>query len=237
MGALDFRARFEAMSRPGSTDPVPREMAQGATEWVRDAGLLERSTPQERALFELPVLGWTPEAFRYVLAGVPLEAVGALLWTLDLVAEMPAYDTPFPPEMLRMLPFLSDSPFVTEPGMPPKAELASMTRVVRLRERAALEREEQRAGLWLWRSRTTYLVHTGKLPLEKVRATIGDALDDCATLGIPVTDDPDFRACGKAYSELEIEEYQRVAAAACARTQALRWALGDVDWDDVPMHS
>jgi hypothetical protein len=235
MGALDFRARFEAMG--GSSDPVPRDMAQGATEWVRDAGLLERSTPGERALFELPVLRWTPDAFRYVLAEEPLEAVGALLWALDLVAEMPAYDTTFPPELLRMLPFLSDSPFVTEPGMPPKTELASMTRVVRLRERAALEREEQRAGLWLWRSRTTYLVHTGKLLIEKVRATIGEGLDGCATLGIPVTDDPDFLACGKAYADLELEEYQRVAAAAYARTRALRWLLGDVGWDDVPMHS
>jgi hypothetical protein len=236
LGALDFRARFEGAHASGAADPTVREMAQGVTDWVRDAGLVHHATPAERTLFELAVLAWPKETVGRVASDTPLEAAGALLWALG-VAKLPTYDQSFDPDTLRVLPFLSDSPFVTEPGMAPAAELESMTRLVRLRPSAAIDAEERRAGAWLWRSRTTYLIHTGQITVARARAIIREGLPSCAELGIPVTTDPDFRARGKAYAALAREEYVVVARIAHARTQALRWVQGDLSWQHVPMDS
>jgi hypothetical protein len=241
VGALEFRARFEAAAgAPGADRDEAHAMAAGVTDWLREAGLFPELSPSERAFAETPVLTCSRAQLGVVADADQLEIVAALLFALSVVDTVGPYDVESDRELLRLLPFLSDSPFVTREGMPPAEELASMHCAVRLREPAALAGEEARAGLWLWRSRTAYLVHTGQLPVERADAILRDGAAKTKALGIPVVPPPsapDFMAFGKPYRELGPTELVAASRIATARTHAIRWVLGDEAWDDVSLHS
>ena len=236
LGLFAFRGRFETqLADQGGDMAEALQMILGATQWAEASGALQFATPTEEQLLRAAPSAWLDEALRAV-ARWHEESLGALLWALSL-ADARAYDTEFEAEALfRTLPFLSDSPFVTEPDMEPDRELSAMLDGVKLRDRAAIEAERERAQLWLWRARTTELVQQGQRPRAELEAVVRDTTKQAAQRGVIPAKDGDFAAFGKPFAELSAQEYVVASSIATARLRALNWLCRHSDdWDNVPL--
>jgi hypothetical protein len=146
------------------------------------------------------------------------EALGALLWALELV-ELPPYDTPFEAEEL----------------------LAADLEAARLREGEEIELECESARLWHWRARSTELQTTDALELPAGYATFDQLIAATAMRGyeqglLPAPRRGDFDAYGKVYRHLTPEQHAEARSVAVERQHALNWLLGHGrGWDDVPL--
>lgn len=144
------------------------------------------------------------------------EALGTLLWALGL-AELPPYDEPCAPDALD-------------------ADLAR----AELRPAAELERERQVARLWHWRARTADLAEDGAPDLPERFASLDQAVAAAAVRGherglIGPPHRGDFRAYGKIYRHLGVDERTEAHLIAAERHHALAWACGEGGWDDVAL--
>jgi hypothetical protein len=103
-----------------STDGDPLRIRQGeaarqeADRWLDREGLRESLTTAERGLFDAPSGSWPAEATADAMWRK--ESLGALLWALQHVAEMPAYDHEFDQSVLddAIMRYGSVSGFRTE---------------------------------------------------------------------------------------------------------------------------
>ncbi len=146
------------------------------------------------------------------------EALGTLLWSLELV-ELPPYDRPF------------------DTGAVARAGLAG----ARLREPQDVDLERQSARLWHWRARTTALQAGGEVELPPRYATFDQLIAATAMRGfeqelLPAPMRGDFPAYGKVYRHLSPEQFAEAHAIAAERHHALNWLCGlGESWDDVPL--
>ena len=169
----------------------------------------------QAALARLPAEGRNPAVVDAVWRG---EALGTLLWALQL-AELPAYDHPFDPEIVAAL----------EPD------------AGTLRDGEDLELERDSARLWHWRARTTELQAAGKLELPPRYATFDQLIAATAMRGyeqgvLPAPLRGDFRAFGKVYRHLAPEQHAEAHSIALERHHALNWLCGaGASWDAVPL--
>jgi hypothetical protein len=142
------------------------------------------------------------------------EARGTLLWALQL-ADLPSYDEPFAPAALEVL--LGDA---------------------KLRPADELERARSTARLWHWRARTADLTDEGAPDLPERFASLDQAVAAAAVRGherglLPPPLRGDFRAYGKIYRHLEVDERAEAHSIAAERHHALAWLCGEDHWDDV----
>jgi hypothetical protein len=169
----------------------------------------------QAALARLPAAGSDPAVVDAVWRG---EALGTLLWALQL-AELPAYDHPFDPQIVAA--------FEPDAGT--------------LRDGEDLELERDSARLWHWRARTTELQAAGKLELPPRYATFDQLIAATAMRGyeqgvLPAPLRGDFRAFGKVYRHLTPEQHAEAHSIALERHHALNWLCGaGTTWDDVPL--
>jgi hypothetical protein len=146
------------------------------------------------------------------------EALGALLWALQLV-ELPPYDRAFDPETVLGV----------DPGEG------------RLRAEDELELERDSARLWHWRARTTTLQQRGEVELPDRYATFDQLIAATAMRGyelglLPAPMRGDFAAFGKIYRHLAPEQHQLALSIAFERHHALNWVAGlGESWDAVPL--
>ena len=144
-----------------------------------------------------------PEVVEAVWHG---EALGTLLWTLEL-AELPPYDRPF------------DSHAVAE----------TVLEGARQREAQDVDLERQSARLWHWRARTTALQASDDVELPPRYASFDQLIAATAMRG-------DFPAYGKVYRHLSPEQLAEAQTIAAERHHALNWVCGlGRQWDDVPL--
>lgn len=145
------------------------------------------------------------------------EALGVLLWALRL-APLPPYDTPFAPEALA-------------------APLAEAD----LRPAEEIVREHEIARLWHWRARTADLLENGAPQLPDRFASLDQAVAAAAVRGherglLSAPLRGDFRAFGKIYRHLSVDERAEAHAIAAERHHALAWLCGEgPSWEDVPL--
>jgi len=241
MGVVSFRARFEGIRFAAGAGDTPDadEMIAGVTSWLFDAGLAPALLSTEAAMLRLKPNSWEREILEALGDALLPESIGVLLACLNLVEERPPYDGRYDAEpLLRLLPFVSDSPFVTAPGMSPAEEWAAMAEGVRRAPDADVERRAGAANLWWWRSVSESLVRRGTIERRKLTAILRDGAAKSRSFGIPYGDDgDDFKAFNKPYSSLTADEHRAVSAIAAARVRAYRFVQGDVPWDAVPMDS
>jgi hypothetical protein len=146
------------------------------------------------------------------------EALGALLWALQLV-ELPAYDRPF------------DSAEVAGASLEGAA----------LRPSEEIELERQSARLWHWRARTTALQRSGEIELPDRYASFDQLVAATAMRGyeqglLPAPMRGDFHAYDKVYRHLSEEQHAEAHSIALERQHALNWLSGlGESWDDVPL--
>ena len=169
----------------------------------------------QAALARLPAAGSDPAVVDAVWRG---EALGTLLWAVQL-AELPAYDHPFDPQIVAAL----------EPD------------AGTLRDGEEIELERDSARLWHWRARTTELQAAGKLELPPRYATFDQLIAATAMRGyeqgvLPAPQRGDFRAFGKVYRHLAPEQHAEAHSIALERHHALNWLCGaGATWDTVPL--
>jgi len=239
LGVLTFRARFESI-RFGDDRRAEEQaagMITGVTNWFRGAGLSEALIAPEQALFDLPPNSWQRPILQALAEAMIEESIAVLFAGLNLVAALPAYDSRVDAdELLRLLPFLSDSPFVTHHGMDPREEWSAMATSVSRAPDTDITRGEKIAGLWWWRAVSESLAREGTLPRVRLGEVLRDGAPTGRALGIPYAGD-DFAAFGKPYAALTAVEHKAVSVIAEARVRAYRWMSGDVAWDEVPMDS
>jgi hypothetical protein len=167
------------------------------------------------ALTELPGAGDDPALVDAVWHG---EALGALLWTLQL-AELPAYDTPF------------DAAEVASAALDEAA----------IRDGEEIELECESARLWHWRARTSELKADDDIELPPRYASFDQLIAATAMRGyeqgiLPAPTRGDFGAFGKVYRHLSPEQHAEAHSIAVERHHALNWVCGlGHDWADVPL--
>ena len=146
------------------------------------------------------------------------EALGTLLWSLELV-ELPPYDRPF------------------ETGTVARLDLGA----ARLREPEDVELERQSARLWHWRARTTAVQARDDVELPERYATFDQLIAATAMRGfeqdlLPAPMRGDFPAYGKVYRHLSPDQLVEAQTIAAERQHALNWLCGlGEGWDDVPL--
>jgi len=240
MGVIEFRARFEGIRLAGDAIAATEttEMIAGVTGWLGDAGLSSSLLPEERGLLALKPNTWDRTVLEALSGAMLPESIGMLFAGMNLIGAIPPYDQLFDAEsLLRTLPFLSDSPFVKGPGMPPREEWEAMAAGVTRADEAAIATAEAIAGLWWWRAVSESLARGNDLPRAELVTIMRNCEARSRELDIPFADG-DFVVFGKPYEKLTPPEHRAVSAVAEARVRGLRWMLdGDVPWDAVSMDS
>ncbi len=239
LGVINFRARFEGVRFAGDASAATEtvEMIAGVTSWLFDAGLPPSLIDAEAAMLRLPPNSWDRAILVTLGDAILPESIGVLLASLKLAPAPPPYDRRYDAEpLLRLLPFLSDSPFVTRAGMLAYEEWTAMATAVTAAPVADVTRGGRVAGLWWWRAVSESLVRANKIERRELTGILRDGAPTSRSFGILIADD-DFTAFGKPYAALTANEHRAVSAIAEARVRAFRWMLGTTAWDKVPMDS
>ena len=188
---------------------------------LESSGAWADASPDEKAFFSARITERTQQ--QLIDSSWAVEAIACCLWALNLIPALPAYDTEAGHDVMKLLPL----PEVAPPS---------------LRSKEELEHAQSIAELWHWRSRTRWLMESGRsVPLSN-----GMTLDQIVRLtartaagqgDIPEPRDEDFPALGKAYRDLSPEEYSGVTSIAAERHKALNWICGMAPknrWDETP---
>jgi hypothetical protein len=197
---------------------------------LRQADLWKAVAPSERELAEATIVTMSPQ--QQVNATWRMEAAQVLMWALDLLPQLPSYDTQANPDLLKQIQTADIPRFVSSSHLRAELEIRSA-------------RDE--AELWHWRSRTRQLVEESReIPSveetvaagfrsydEIVRFTANKLAQDRQFLTI----DEDFPVKCKAYRELNEEEWSEVRSITMERHFALNWLCGFApsnEWDETP---
>ena len=197
---------------------------------VRELGLWEALSPQERELAGTTMLTMTPQ--QRLAAAWRVEAAHVLMWALGLLDNLLPYDQAANPDLLKRVP---------------GRDVAAFVKSARLRPAKTIAAERDVAELWHWRSRTRELIESGRPlePDENMRAAGIRSFDDivrltarhCREEGRIATVDEDLAARGKAYRDLTADEWAEVRSVAIERHFALNWLCGYAPrnrWDETP---
>jgi hypothetical protein len=173
-------------------------------------------SPQEMELLARTADAWSDqEVFDATWRG---EALGTLLWALDLVPELPPYDRPFDHVGLARTLKLNGA---------------------ELRPRDEIEPARETARLWHWRARTALVQRNGAAHLTPRWISFDQLVAATAMKGherglLPTPLRGDFPAFGKGYRHLSDEQRSLVYSIAAERHYALEWLCRPArDWDEV----
>jgi hypothetical protein len=194
----------------------------GLCAYMRQAGAWERMTRDEQTFAETLPCDVTEQ--QLADASWRMESYAVLLWSLELLEELPPFDSQI--ENVSLLE-LADRPLES----------------VRLRNSADIEQLRRLAELWHWRSRTRQLVEEGQNPapvegFPNMDSVVRYTAKKLHTEGVlREIKDEDFVVKCKPYRELTLLEWSQVRSIATERHLALNWLCGlapDNRWDLTP---
>lgn len=145
------------------------------------------------------------------------ESIASLLWALQMIPKLPAYDREADPTLASRL--RSES-------------IPELIRQARLRPKKEIEKQRQIAELWHWRARTRYLQEQGRFDDGSVASpTIEQIIERTATryarIGrLPNAIAGDFQALGKPYRDLSSDEFATLTSISQERHKAFNWLCG-----------
>jgi hypothetical protein len=189
--------------------------------WLRRENLADSLSGAERALVAKAPADWSEK--ESIDADWRNESLGALLWAISAIGDMPPYDERFQ-DLPSRVPLL--------------APTAGFRRAASLRPPDELERAREIAELWHRRSRTTQPRSGGDpqaagFDLDAIAGQPAALAHAAGSIPEPI--DGDFPAYGKAYRDLAAGECSEAGAIARERRHALNWLSGySSDWDSVP---
>jgi hypothetical protein len=206
-----------------------KEASNQIKSFLKSNYLWKYMTDEERDLIEADLLRINIQAHKN--ASWRVESAVVLMWALRMIDEFPAFDTQTTPEVLKKIQ---------------DEYLLKFTGGEELLPADVLERQRGIAELWHWRSRTRELIERGdKIPPEiaKLGLTSYDKIIEMSASealksgDIPRVIDNDFVACGKAFRDLTVEEWQDVRSVIIERHYAMNWLCGYAPgnkWDRTP---
>lgn len=179
--------------------------------WVVKEKILNHFSSDERLLWDAELGDW--QQLDRAKIYWRCESLGMLMWAMRFV-DVPYYDTQFDLEaVLNPLDLLN-----------PTIDFVWMAQ---LRNDTVIGQARDLAKIWHWRA----LAKVNNIDLEQIK----QMADKMYTAGnLPDVIDGDFPARGKAYSQLDDDDYTKVASIAKERHYALSWLYQPTDsWDDV----
>ncbi len=203
-----------------------KKLIQNVNSWLKTEGLWDTLSTKEQALLSKPPGTWDERD--ELDASWRTEAAAVIAWSLGMVDTVPAYDQSF-----------SDADLLKATGgmlKPVRRKIMAM----KLRPADEIAKARDVVELWLWRARTTMLKKDPQqykppkgLSFDRiVRITAAKAHGD----GLFKAIDGDFPACGKAYRDLDDEQWSLMRSIASERLWGLNWMCGyESDWDEVPL--
>lgn len=179
--------------------------------WLQREKIDPHLSQRERQLLQCDLGQWSERTL--ISVEWRTESLGAMLWALHYIDDMPDYDEQFQLDaVLDPLDIYNSTiDFIW---------LAS------LRSNRDLQLSRDRAEIWNWRSRATELERMGIRPTEGVsfREIIRFTAERAYTDGhIPPPIEGDFPAFYKSYANLNHDEYAVTSAIAYERYFALNW--------------
>lgn len=164
------------------------------------------------------------------------EALTAILWALQVIPELPAYDTQATPALFGNFFSVEADEFINNAGLRPVAEI---------------DEARSFAETWHWRSRTRQLIEDGRpFPSSPELKSAGfDSYDSVVRTTAKLRSgegraaemiDEDFAAFGKAYRDLSEEEWPIIRSITMERHLALNWLCGYAPgnrWDETPIET
>ena len=201
-------------------------------ERMRGLGLWDELTPRELRFAKSTIVNMT--AKNQIDFSWRMEAAQVLMWALQMLKELPPLNYLADHDLLKKIPSTKVTNFINNAVLHPHHEI---------------ETARETAELWHWRSRTRQLIENGRQPPvvdpamkhfglrtydDIVRKTASNAYS-AGTIASLV--DGDFGVSGKAYRDLNDEEWSQVRSVTQERHFALNWLCGyapNNQWDETP---
>lgn len=226
IGTMLLRGRIEHDYQTGDGQPAIyfyRDHIAAIRDWVEEEGIDAYFSENESDLFTRQVGGWHYQDI--INMSWRAEALGVVLWAIQVMDELPSFDSEFEPaQLLAPLRLL--------------APTGDFFKLVRLRPSSTLQAARDMAELWHWRARTAIIQERGLTPPdgwtfpEIIRLAAEHAYEN-GSLPYPIGED--FPAFGKPFAELTPDELSRITSIALERHYSLNWLCGRGDnWDCVP---
>ncbi len=223
LSALVLRMTLELLVKVVSEPEFFKKQEQNLKslhQWMEKERITPCLTPKERRMIFSDLGNWTPQDVIY--ADFRPEALGTLLWALNLFPQLPSYDQEFSREEI----FQVFSPL--------KEEKEWLDRIT-LRSEEEIQQAFERAEIWYWRANTTHrLLRKDPILLrqgyfQEIVSTLQKAIQQ------GMLDDPllkgDLLAFGKAYFQLTGPEYSKACSIVLERHFALKWLLAlEKEW-------
>ena len=196
---------------------------------LREWNVWQYVTPKEQVLLETDPQQMTDR--QRIDCSWRLESVLVLLWALQKIERLPAYDTLAKPEILK-----------TFPGN----DVQSFISAASLRDRKEIDKARALAEFWHWRSRTRQMIERGDVLPPAIKARGFKSYDDIVRVSarhgaadgsLPPPINDDFPAMGKAYRDLTAEQWSQVTSVTRERHFSLNWLCGHAPsnhWDETP---
>ncbi|MGJ3241125.1 MAG: DUF4272 domain-containing protein [Anaerolineae bacterium] len=190
--------------------------------WLLNEGLSAHLCETERFVLSRPLGSWSERTTLAVRWRT--EALGMMLWALNRLDDIPAYDTPFDLDtMLVVLDIYHPTiDFIWLATLRPDFELA---------------RRRDQAEVWHWRSRARELKQMGVRPPEGVsfdeiiQLTAEQAYRN-GHIERPINGD--FPAMNTAYADLDTDEYAILSALTYERNSAISWICEiSNEWENI----
>ncbi|MEO1287138.1 MAG: DUF4272 domain-containing protein [Chloroflexota bacterium] len=179
--------------------------------WLHNENITPHLSETEQYLLEKRLGTWSERTLSTV--GWRTEALGSMLWALNRLDEIPAYDTQFDPaDLLAPLDILNPT--------------IDFIWLANLHPDITLSQARDQAESWNWRSRARELKQMGVRPPEGVtfNQIIRFTAERAYSNGyIPEPIAGDFPVLGKSYALLTIDEYSILSAIAYERYTAFSW--------------
>jgi hypothetical protein len=192
-------------------------------EWLRNEGLWDETTREERAILTPPPGAFGPD----ILADLGLHAEGlaTLAWALSLI------ERPLPDDLSQLL--------AREDAVPmPWAKIAPWVSTQALRPEALIALARELAELWSWRYEIEPIRRMAEgRELMEVERTIREVTHEASAAGLLEPGKKGgFTVRGTPVTRMDPIEIEEMAALQTERLMALNWICGyGEDWDSVPL--
>jgi hypothetical protein len=193
---------------------------------LKTAGIWRDVEEDERKFLEAGIDQIGPQ--QRIDASWLAESIVCLLWALQIISKLPAYDQEAKHDLVNMFP---------------AAPINDLIERARFRSQQEIKKQRDIAELWHWRARTRRLQEEGRLNGQLPGGmTIEQIIELSATKGaehgdLPKSIGSDFPALGKPYRDLSFEEFASLNSIAQERHKAFNWLCGfspNGRWADTP---
>lgn len=188
---------------------------QHLKQWCVEEKLIDQFSEDERLLIDADLGAW--QQLDRATIRWRSESLGIMLWALNTI-DVPYYDTQFDVEALLIPLDL----------MNPTIDFMWCATVI---EGGVIHQARDLAETWHWRAHMQEQLLDNPEHIETVHRVAHEMYE---AGNLPELLNDDFPVLGKAYADLNSDEYNKIASIAKERHYALNWLCRQSDnWDDV----